>query len=405
MDMIYYSIKSVFYKIAAIFSLILCMLFVFSFSSQAEEQTQEDAPTVIVIMNESFFDPSILGNLSVNEDYLPFYHSLKEYTGKESDNIVKGTLHVSDIGGNSTNTEFEFLTGNSMAFLSPTLSPYSNYLNPESEYLPKLFNKSGYHTVAVYPYKGSSWNRNLAYSLMDFSEIYFQDDFDSPKMIRNYISDLTVYQKILQICDESSQPVFAFCSTIQNHSGYQKSYSNFPSSIQAIESSNDSLNQYLSLLKESDKALEYLIHRIAKSDKETMVVFFGNHQPNDYVVNTICETSTPLPSSYMSPDIRYTVPYFIWANFDLSGYEMADTSPSLLGNTILNAVGVELDDFQKVLTELKSIIPAISSQGYMDKNGSFHAFSTSLDSTVSQEEILAIHRYHNLINSTLDSTN
>ena len=109
---------------------------------------------------------------------------------------------------------------------------------------------------------------------MDFSEIYFQDDFDSPKMIRNYISDLTVYQKILQICDESSQPVFAFCSTIQNHSGYQKSYSNFPSSIQAIESSNDSLNQYLSLLKESDKALEYLIHRIAKRQRNDGGVFW-----------------------------------------------------------------------------------------------------------------------------------
>ena len=399
-----YSIRCYFYKIAAIFFTFLYLFYVLSFSSWAKEssQVQEESPDVIVIMNESFFDPSTLLDLSVNEDFLPFFHSLEEYTGKESDNVLKGTLHVSDIGGNSTNTEFEFLTGNSMTFLSPSLSPYSNYLNEESEYLPELFKKSGYNTAAIYPYKGSSWNRNLAYSIMDFSESYFQDSFDSPKMVRNYISDQAVYQKAMQICEKSPQPVFVFCSTIQNHSGYQKSYSNFTPSIQSY--SSNSLNQYLSLLKESDHALESLIHHVSESDSKTMVVFFGNHQPNDYVIAPIYDFSSS-EEARTSPDIRYTVPYLIWANFDLSGYEMPNTSPSLLGNTVLEACGIQTNQFQEFLSEFKTVIPAISSRGYFDKQETFHPFSSSTDEIGTSEEMLYIKRYHDMVTDSNDFSN
>lgn len=43
-------------------------------------------------------------------DYMPFIRGLTE-------NTVKGRLMVSVKGGNTANSEYEFLTGNSMAFL------------------------------------------------------------------------------------------------------------------------------------------------------------------------------------------------------------------------------------------------------------------------------------------------
>ena len=33
-------------------------------------------PNIIVIMNEAFSDPSVLGDFTTNEDYMPFVHSL-----------------------------------------------------------------------------------------------------------------------------------------------------------------------------------------------------------------------------------------------------------------------------------------------------------------------------------------
>ncbi|MCD7764689.1 MAG: hypothetical protein LUI14_16175 [Lachnospiraceae bacterium] len=72
-------------------------------------------PNLIVIMNESWADYTDIGNgLELSEDYMPFIRSLTE-------NTIKGTAYSSVFGGNTPNSEYEFLTGNTMAFL-PTSS-------------------------------------------------------------------------------------------------------------------------------------------------------------------------------------------------------------------------------------------------------------------------------------------
>ncbi len=48
-------------------------------------------PNIICIMNESLSDLQVLGNLTTNEDYMPFMHSLTE-------NTVKGNLYVPGTG-------------------------------------------------------------------------------------------------------------------------------------------------------------------------------------------------------------------------------------------------------------------------------------------------------------------
>ena len=57
-------------------------------------------PNIIVIMDEAFSDPAILGDFTVNQDYMPFVHSLLE----GSDNTISGWLNVSVLGGNTANT-------------------------------------------------------------------------------------------------------------------------------------------------------------------------------------------------------------------------------------------------------------------------------------------------------------
>ena len=70
-------------------------------------------PNMIVIMDEAFSDLAVLGEVKSSEDYMPFIHSLQ----RGADNTVTGNLNVSVLGGNTANTEFEFLTGHTMAFL------------------------------------------------------------------------------------------------------------------------------------------------------------------------------------------------------------------------------------------------------------------------------------------------
>ena len=65
---------------------------------RTQDETQETSlPNIIVIMNEAFSDPAVLGEFSTNEDYMPFVHSLLE----GADNTVSGYLDVSVKGGNT----------------------------------------------------------------------------------------------------------------------------------------------------------------------------------------------------------------------------------------------------------------------------------------------------------------
>ena len=86
-------------------------------------------------MNEAFSDPSVLGDFTTNEDYMPFVHSLLD----GADNTISGHLNVSVKGGNTANTEFEYLTGASMAFLPYGSIPYQQYVKKETPSMAPIF--------------------------------------------------------------------------------------------------------------------------------------------------------------------------------------------------------------------------------------------------------------------------
>ena len=82
---------------------------------------EANTPNVIVVMDEAFSDLSYVGDLETNEEVMPFYKSLKE-------NAIKGHAYVSVFGGQTANTEYEFLTGDSKAFLPQGSTPYQLFV-------------------------------------------------------------------------------------------------------------------------------------------------------------------------------------------------------------------------------------------------------------------------------------
>ena len=72
-----------------------------------------------------FSDPAVLGEFETNKDYMPFVHSILR---GEVANTISGYADVSVLGGNTANSEFEFLTGNSMAFFPNGSAPYLQYI-------------------------------------------------------------------------------------------------------------------------------------------------------------------------------------------------------------------------------------------------------------------------------------
>ena len=242
-----------------------------------EENVDTTKPiNIIVVMNESFSDLTIFDNLEVSQDPTPFLHSLSE-------NAIKGWMYSPVTGGGTASVEFEYLTGFSTIFQPPHTVAYQLYTKEGMPSLASLFGVNGYETTAFHPYKSSGWNRPIVYNNMRFDNQLYQEDVDNAYLIRNYISDQSDYETIFQITDaEQGDPNFIFNVTMQNHSSYAQGWNNLEKTVTVsdeLRQADYSSEQYLSLVLESDQALEQLVAHYEQSSEPTMIVFFGDHQP------------------------------------------------------------------------------------------------------------------------------
>lgn len=351
----------------------------------------ESLPNIIVIMNEAFSDPAVLGDFETNEDYMPFVHSI---LNGAVDNTISGYLNVSVLGGNTANTEFEFLTGNTMAFLPQGSVPYQQYLKRQTPSLASHLKELGYQTIAAHPYNSTGWDRNKVYPLLGFDEMYFIKDYHNPERIRKYASDKACYDKIIDLYESKSAdtPFFVFNVTMQNHSSYTDDFDNFHPDIEVSESKSKALNNYLSLMKISDESVRYLTEYFSAVDEDTIIVFFGDHQPTNSVVSNIWKLNGKNGNELSDEDEanRYKVPYFIWCNFDIDNQTNVDTSTNFLAADILNTAGIPMRSYEKYLDNLSTHYPVITSIRAENAEGK----STDIKNVTGELNNYAILQYH-----------
>mgnify|MGYP000711202513 FL=1 len=321
---------------------------------------KSDYPNIIVVMDEAFSDLSVLGDFDTNTDYMPFVHSLE----KGNENTIAGYLNTSVCGGNTADTEFEFLTGNTMAFLPVGSIPYQQYIKSKTPSLASYLKSIGYATYAQHPYYGSGWNRDTVYPLLGFDNLSFMQDYFNQKFVRKYISDETSFDRIIETYENKpdGQPAFIFNVTMQNHGGYTDTYYGFDNTVTADKLNNSALDQYLSLIKMTDEDLKKLIEYFSNVDEKTIVVFFGDHQPNDTVASSVLAANGMDYNNLSNEELklRYQVPYVIWANYDIDEAAGKDMSVNYLAANVLKAAGVPTNDYQGFLLRLQEEYPIIS---------------------------------------------
>lgn len=321
---------------------------------------KSDYPNIIVVMDEAFSDLSVLGDFDTNIDYMPFVHSLE----KGNENTITGYLNTSVCGGNTADTEFEFLTGNTMAFLPVGSIPYQQYIKSKTPSLASYLKSIGYATYAQHPYYSSGWNRDTVYPLLGFDNLSFMQDYSNQRFVREYISDETSFDKIIETYENKpdGQPAFIFNVTMQNHGGYTNTYYGFDNTVTADKLNNSALDQYLSLIKLTDEDLKNLIEYFSNVDEKTIVVFFGDHQPNDTVASSVLAANGMDYNNLSNEELklRYQVPYVIWANYDIDEATGKDTSVNYLAANVLKAAGVPTNDYQSFLLKLQEEYPIIS---------------------------------------------
>lgn len=342
---------------------------------------------VIVVMNESFSDLSDVADLETNEDWMPFWRSLTE-------NTVKGTAYSSVFGGTTANSEYEFLTGNTTAFLPAGTVPYQLYVKDGAPSLVAQMSALGYRTVAMHPYYSSGWNRPTVYRCFGFDETYFKDDFTDLTYLRGYASDRSDYENVIRMFEEkeAGEPLFLFNVTMQNHSSYNVAWNGLEQSVWLTgewAGRFSTVNQYLSLMKESDSALEYLIGYFSQVEEPTMILVFGDHQPQvatNFYSEVLGGEFDTLDAA--TAQTRQRVPFLIWANYDLPEEDGVELSLNYLSALLVEEANLPATGYQRFLSALYEEVPVVNSVGYETADGTFTFDETSLPEDA-QADLLA----------------
>ena len=174
-----------------------------------------ERPNIVAIMNESWADFEEFGNLSLSESVTDTFRTL--------DNGVWGHAYTSVFGAGTSASEFEFLTGNSMAFLPSGSIPYQQYILDDATSMASLLREAGYRTLAFHPGERTSWQRDRAYPRLGFDQFKCGEDMDVPQsMEHGYVSDRSDFEQIIWEFEHKAEgePLFLFNVTIQNHGSY-----------------------------------------------------------------------------------------------------------------------------------------------------------------------------------------
>lgn len=338
----------------------------------------EFQPNIIAIMNESFSDLSIFSDQLDNSKFLSNFYSLQN-------NVVRGNMLVSPFGGRTVNTEYEFLTGNSMAFLSGTV-PYQQFILRKGTYsIAQLLKARGYHTIGIHPYYKKGYSRFKVYPLLGFDDFLDIDSFSDPELVRNlYPSDQDSYEKVIEQYEQNQsfdKPLFIFNVTMQNHGGYETdAFGDDTIQIPSYEGLFPKVEEYLTLVKKSDDAFPTLINYFSSVKEPTILVFFGDHQPA--LETEFYEAMIGEPFSEWSLETwqkQYTVPFLIWANFDISSKSNVFTSANYLSELLFETAGMKLTPYQDFLKYVQEQIPAINGNGFLDNEGIWHSNTETMD--------------------------
>ncbi len=322
-------------------------------------------PAIIAIMNESFADLSVLGNLETNEPVLPFVGSLSE-------NTVKGYALSSVFGAKTPNSEWEFLTGGSMAFLPSGSVPYQQYIKKDNAWsIVDTLHKEDYTCVAMHPYYATGWSRDAVYPRFGFDEMYFLESFDQSSLMRKYVSDKTMYDKIIERYEagKGHENLFLMGITMQNHGGYTELYDNFNHDIYGTNVRYPDANQYLSLAHQSDLAIRDLIQYFKDCGEPVVICFFGDHQPS--LNSAFYRRLNGKGMSGLSIDELeefFTVPFFIWTNYESESRTVEQTSLNFLSTMLLEQAGIPLPSYHRFLAELMETVPAMNARAFYSKN-------------------------------------
>ncbi|HSJ19258.1 MAG TPA: LTA synthase family protein [Nocardioidaceae bacterium] len=311
-----------------------------------------DDVNVVMVLAESFSDPTLLEGFELAEDPIPRTRALMEQ-------LPHGLTLSSKVGGGTSSMEFEALTGMSLSQFHPTMDTPYQMLVPSYHTFPSvlgLFEEAGHTTLAIHPNTGRFYERDRTYPILGFSDFIEKQEMEYRGKIKKYrstpyISDTAAFRETLAAIDTHDEPLFVNLVTMQNHGPYTDKYPD-PIGVTGLDEDDAAMvGQYSRGLSHTDEALEKFVRRIERSGEKTLLVYYGDHLPG--YPGTLFEQN--------SHRTMHEPPFFIYSNFkDLRAEELPTTSPIHFLPRALDMIGAPLPPYFVLLRELEEHIPAMT---------------------------------------------
>ena len=340
--------------------------------AQAINQTRPNKltdNTVIMILSETFSDPTRVPGVSFTLDPIPNIRNVKNTT-------TSGLMLSPGYGGGTANIEYQALTGLNLAnFNDSLIVPYQqlvpNQNNPYSfnQIWMEKYGKNA--STAVHPFQQSMYLRNINYKKFGFSYLYTLDSkipLEHTGCIDRspYVSDSEAYQSILDLIDKqqnwkSSQ--FLQLVTMQNHLPYGDYYDNNEFSDANIsEDLSDgerwNINTYTKGINWTDQETADFLNQLDQINKPITVIFYGDHLPGIYDTADMDKNNKT---------VLHETDYFIWSNSASPSHDTkvnpittAYTSSNYFMPLAAEHLNAKVSPYLAMLTELQQEVPAMS---------------------------------------------
>ena len=316
------------------------------YEAQERGAAQDDAqqPDILFIMSESLYDLGKLEGFTVDGEMMPYTKALQaEHFG--------GELYVISYGGGTSLSEYEVLTGYRAEYtaVAPYLDQTRVYAGMDS--IVTLLSAHGYHTSAMHPSIGETYNRENAYARLGFAQSIFIEDMDEVyDRVGPFPSDKYLFEEIIRQYEKRpvGKPWFSFVITYQNHGDYNYDYPRQDIGVYGEDGARlGEASTFANAVRASDEALRSLIAYFEAQERPVVIVLFGDHAP---ALSRIGYRETGEPEEQTA---IHTTPLLVWSNY---GLEMPEGMPRTLaayrlGAAVLEAAGVTGDSYYAMLAD------------------------------------------------------
>ena len=340
---------------------------------------QAQYPDIILILNETFYDFDAITTIETDHDYLKEYYNIP--------NARYGQCVVPNLGGGTNNTEYELLTGNSMALLG-TDAPF-NYIDfvKDKNNIVQNLESSGYTTLGMHCGGAINYARKRAYPEMGFDTVMLgKNDFTYfSKYGNRRWTDADNYRDLLEMYDKMGEgPRFVWLLTYQNHAYYEQNDPEYDtvhvlsvpgnSSTEGSAILYDKINEYLTCLEMSAKAIHAMTVQLQDSERDVIVCMLGDHAP--VLVKEI--SAEKARTEEERELLSRTVPWMLWSNnkkllSDTANSETADNSimsTFYMAPTLFQLAGIPEPEYYQIMLKTKEKIPVCTGDGiYMNPSG------------------------------------